>query len=159
MLALKQKRVGRRLVSGIRAWRANTIAEEMMEKGILWRSNILTNLNNKVIDQHLIKSSCFLFGWVRDYNELTTANFHHYCSRFIPQATTEECAFADRFLNAPFYLTHATDSPEVVNQKNELILLSRKILQQKKITFAEEHTTNSDIIGLADDNYVFFHWK
>ncbi|WP_157798834.1 hypothetical protein [Serratia marcescens] len=64
--------------------------------------------------------------------------------------------FFSAFLTSSFYASHATNSQEVINKDNDLVLFSRRKLMENGIKFNTDNTTDSDIVGLANDDNVFF---
>lgn len=64
--------------------------------------------------------------------------------------------FFSAFLTSNFYVSHATNSQEVISKSNGLVLFSRKKLIESGTEFNTDNTTSDDILGLANDDNVFF---
>lgn len=155
MLTPKQIYFGEKLLRTVRHNRSKDVAQDMVERGTLWRDNYLTRCNFYPIDVSLSFTSYTKFGAKRDFYDMTSENLQR-LKRLLNPIAKMELAFLNRIRNSTYYLHHATNSDKVLNSNGDLCLFSRKNLQQKGIEFAYENTPSRDVIGLADDDYVFF---
>lgn len=149
-LAPTKEDVARRLISGIRARRANQALQRMEERGLYLRDGSITKTSN-------FKSWFFegipefFYGNKQDLKQLTKNNSKN--SRL--ELNEQENAFVEHFVRQDFYLSHATKA-NLLNEKNDLNIYSRRSLISKKIIFPKDNSTEFDVIGLGNDDYVFF---
>ncbi|HGE8530818.1 hypothetical protein [Serratia marcescens] len=63
--------------------------------------------------------------------------------------------FIASFIKQDFYLSHATNA-NIESESGDINIYSRKMLQDKKITFNESNSAFQDVNGLGNDDYAFF---
>ncbi len=154
MLSDKETLAGDLLKQRFRRKRAERINDAMVQQGALWYENFITNHSLLDILAVLIPGVRFGNG-VSSFKDLA---HHNYRSLLHALGTLEkeEVSFFDAFVQSSFYACHATNSPDVVNGQNDLILYSRRQLIENKVAFPGENTHRSDRLGLANDDNVFF---
>jgi len=126
-----KKTAGEKILRNTRNRWSSQTSESMMRNGILWQPG------KKTIDDYS----------VHNYHALRIA---------LGKLTIQEQSFFNTLSQAPFYAVHCTDSLDVVNKNNDLILYSRKKLISKGIRFNADNTQPIDISMLGNDGYVFF---
>lgn len=67
----------------------------------------------------------------------------------------QEMDFIASFIKQDFYLSHATNA-NIESESGDINIYSRKMLQDKKITFNESNSAFQDVNGLGNDDYAFF---
>lgn len=155
MLTPKEIYYGEKLLRNVRSNRSQDVSQDMFERGTLWRDNYLTRCNIYAIDMSLSFTSYTKFGSKRDFNDTTLDNLQR-LKRLLNPIAKMELDFLNIITNADYYLHHATNSNKVLNSEGDICLYSRKNLQKKGIEFAYDNSPSTDVIGLADDDYVFF---
>lgn len=128
---LTKKTAGEKILHNTRNRWSSQTSESMMRNGILWQPG------KKTIDDYS----------VHNYHALRIA---------LGKLTIQEQSFFNTLSQAPFYAVHCTDSLDVVNKNNDLILYSRKKLISKGVRFNAGNTQPIDISMLGNDGYVFF---
>ncbi len=154
MLTNQERMMGKLVVDRFRERRAERINTEMVQKGSLWFDNFITN--NSLLDYFSVLMPRLRFGTgISNFKDFSNENYRILLES-IGQLQHDESLFFNAFSTSDFYVAHATNSQEVINDSNDLVLFSRRKLIESKIKFNTNNTTNDDITGLANDDNVFF---
>jgi uncharacterized Zn-binding protein involved in type VI secretion len=137
--------VGNRIVANLRGKWASDAERRMEEKGAYWRDKV----ENQMLGRNSDGSAVSSVSEVARHNVDRLATIR-------ASLTAQESDFRARLLERPFYAVHATNG-QVVNDKGDLILFSRKRLQEMtNVPFARSNSSSMDINSLGNDDYVFF---
>lgn len=139
-----------RISTAIREHWANQAFKRMEENGLFLRDGSYTQptlFNTTFFD--LLPTS--FYGQKQNIKQLAKNNAKN--TRL--ELNEQESAFVNYFVKQDFYLSHATKA-NLLNEKNDLNIYSRKRLVEKNIVFPKENSSLTDIGGLGNDDYVFF---
>ncbi|MNJ06946.1 hypothetical protein D3C77_10390 [compost metagenome] len=154
VLSDKERWAGEWLKEKFRRNRAKKINNAMIKEGALWYQNFITN--HSALDFLAVLIPGVRFGnGLSDFSDLANNNYGSLLKALGP-LDCEESLFFDAFMRSSFYACHSTNSPAVVNAQGDLVLYSRRKLIEGNVALAVEHTCHSDIVGLANDDNVFF---
>lgn len=154
MLTNQERIIGKLVVDRFRERRAERVNTEMVQRGSLWFDNFITNTPILYYFSVLIPNLRFGTG-VSDFKDLSNNNYRAILQS-IGRLNHDEKLFFSAFLTSVFYVSHATNSQEVINKSQDLVLFSRRKLIESGIKFNTDNTTGDDITGLANDDNVFF---
>ncbi|PHM60974.1 hypothetical protein [Xenorhabdus ishibashii] len=133
-LELRQRKAWDKYRECVRSrWNTSAI-NRMMENGSRWRLFFPQNLHAGM--QHNIE------------------NLRHQIQ--MQPLSDKEQQFADVFMKKDFFIVHASDVNLINNNERNLLIYSRHRLQEKGIKFPTHHSSVQDILGLGNDDYVFF---
>lgn len=154
MLTNQDNKIGKLVVDRFRERRAERVNTEMVQRGSLWFDNFITN--TPILDYFSVLIPNLRFGTgISDFKDFSNNNYRA-ISQSIGKLSNDEKLFFSEFLTSSFYVCHATNSQEVINVNNDLVLFSRKKLIESRIKFNMDNTAEEDISGLANDDNVFF---
>ncbi|HEJ6984578.1 TPA: hypothetical protein SMF26_004686 [Serratia marcescens] len=107
--------------------------------GCYFTSNLLFNFPNAFGSERDIKKQA-----LKNQDSLRGIEFNK-----------QEMDFIASFIKQDFYLSHATNA-NIESESGDINIYSRKMLQDKKITFNESNSAFQDVNGLGNDDYAFF---
>ena len=154
MLTNQERIIGKLVVDRFRERRAERINSDMVQRGSLWFDNFITNTSILQLFSLLIPGLRFGTG-VGNFEDYSNRNYR-YLAQSLGRLNQDEISFFSEFITSKFYVAHATNNRNVINNSNDLVLFSRKKLIERGIRFNMDHTTDFDIVGLANDDNVFF---
>ncbi|MCS2173061.1 hypothetical protein MUU46_22530 [Scandinavium sp. TWS1a] len=154
MLSFRNHNFGESFISRSRELRARSVNNKMVQGGTLWFNNFVTTHSTLCSFALLIPGLKFGDS-ISDFTELANNNYRA-LQVAAQRLTDQEILFFDHFTRSDFYAAHATNSKAVINDNNDLVLFSRKKLIEDKIIFPTGNTSSDDIVGLANDDNVFF---
>ncbi len=137
-----------RFVAGVRKKRANDSFLRMQKNGALLRDNFFTSTEFK---STLLAMVLISYGAERDLKKQADDNF----TSSTLALNLKERRFFQRFLKQDFYLTHATNA-NLLSASGDLNIYSRKRLMEKRVLFPADNSSDMDVRGLGNDDYVFF---
>ncbi|MDR5759979.1 hypothetical protein [Caballeronia sp. LZ035] len=141
-----------RLLQRVRFKRARNALHRMGRNGYLFRKNATPEEDDDwVFDRgpavsHFQRSAALFSKSIKNVDDIIASN---------GVLDGQEESFAENFFGMPFYATHATHA-RVLSPGGDLVLYSRKRLMEKEIAFLDDNSTDMDVNGLGNDDYVFF---
>ncbi|BET96676.1 hypothetical protein [Xenorhabdus taiwanensis] len=122
-----------------------------------YRGCVRSRWNTSAINRMMANGSRWRLFWPRNlHNDMQNniKNLQHKIQ--IQPLSNEEQQFANAFMRNDFFVVHASDVNLINNPERNLLIYSRYRLQEKGIEFPTHHSSTQDILGLGNDDYVFF---